>query len=140
LPSPEPTQSEQTSATTKTFDSALPTPDLDYATVTGQLVRAKNGEPVQGVVVFLEKTTEDHKVPQVLYAPPNEQPSTRTNERGVFVISDVPVDEYVVILFSPPYSPQVVTQPDGDQVMLINAKVGEVVNVGTVRVTEFQLP
>ena len=141
LPSPEPQQHQQSSLPTPTpAASTLPTPDPDAAMVTGRLVRAENGEPVVGVMAFLEQTTDDHRVPRVLYAPPNDQPRAKTDERGQFVISDVPADEYVVILYSPPYALQVITEPNGDQAMLINPRAGQATDIGTVRVTKFELP
>jgi hypothetical protein len=141
LPSPEPQQHQQSSLPTPTpAVSTLPTPDPDAAMVTGRLVRAENSEPVVGVMAFLEQTTDDHRVPRVLYAPPNDQPRAKTNEQGQFIISEVPADEYVVILYSPPYALQVITEPNGDQAMLINPKPGKVTDIGTVRVTKFELP
>lgn len=140
LPSAEPTQDEQSSPPPTAPVSVVPTPDPNSATVTGRLVRVEDGTAVVGVVAFLEQTTEDHEVPRVLYAPPNDQPRAKTDEQGDFVISGVPADEYVVILYSPPFALQVITQPDGDQPLLINAQAGEVTDVGTVRVTKFELP
>jgi hypothetical protein len=140
LPSPEPTTRQEPAATATTPISVLPTPDPNWATVTGRLVRAEDGEPVVGVMAFLEQTTEDHTVPPVLYAPPNDQPRARTNENGEFTIAEVPADEYVIILYSPPFALQVVTQSDGDQPLLINTEVGDVRSIGTIRVTEFELP
>jgi len=91
-------------------------------------------------MVFLENTTQDHKVPQTLYAPPNDQPRGVTDETGQFIISEVPDGEYAVILYSPPFALQVVTNPDGRQAMLINAKADKVINIDTVKVKKFELP
>lgn len=140
LSPPEPTASEEALPTATTAVTILPTPDPDWATVTGRLVRAETGEPLVGIVTFLERTTEEHTIPPVLYAPPNDQPSAKTTENGEFTLSEVPADEYVIILYSPPFALQVVTGPDGDQPLLINTRLGEVDDIGTIRVTEFELP
>jgi hypothetical protein len=107
--------------------------------VTGRLISAADGKPLVGVVAFLEHTTPEHNIPPVLYAPPNNQPRAKTDEEGRFVISAVPEGEYVVILFWPPFDLQVVTEADGDTPMLINIRPGKVVDIGSIRATEFQL-
>lgn len=135
--SPESTQPRQSPTAPI---SPVPTPDPDWGTVTGKLVRSEDDTPIVGVIVFLEQTTEEHGVPPVLYAPPNDQPRARTNEQGEFAISGVPSDEYVMILYSPPYAIQVVTESSANRPLLIDAKRGKVTNVGPVRVTEFELP
>lgn len=139
LPSPQPLQ-EAPKPESATFASVLPTPDPNWGTVTGRLAEAADGKPIVGLMAFLEQTTPEHNVPPVLYAPPNNQPRAKTNEDGTFIISEVPEGEYVVILFSPPFALQVVTESDGDTPMLINAQPGKVIDVGTVKVNEFQLP
>ena len=121
------------------FASPLLTPAPDWGTVTGRLVDANNGQPIHKVMVFLEPAS-DHVLPPVLYAPPNDNPRTFSDEQGYFVISDVPEGEYAVILYSPPFALQIVTHSDGERPQLITVRAGEVVDIETVKVQEFELP
>lgn len=120
------------------FVSVLPTPDPSAATVTGLLLRANNRAPYEAVMVFLERTPRENTPPGVLYAPPNDQPRAMSDASGEFIITNVPEGQYVAILYSPPFDLQLVTEPFSDEPMFINAEPGEVINIGTVSVSEFQ--
>src|SRR5512147_78849 len=79
--------------------SPVATPDMRGGIVKGRLVRQSDQRPMETMVVFLEKTTAEHAVPAMIYAPPNAQPQAVTNASGEFTITQVPDGEYVVVLF-----------------------------------------
>ena len=125
LPTPEPLM------------SVIPTPDPDWATVIGILVGSTGGQRVASTVVFLERTPREQTVPPVVYGPPNDQPSTVTDEAGRFIIPEVPDGEYVIVAFAPPFDPQVVTDPASGQPVFVMAEAGKLMDVGAVGVLDF---
>lgn len=116
------------------FASMLPTPDPNAATVVGRLEVKSDSGFVEGLIVFLERTSGSHVVPSVIYAPPNDQPRAITDATGAFVISDVPDGEYVVVIYSPPVTIQVATLLNRDQPLWVTAEAGKVIDVGIIQI------
>ncbi len=134
-----------TPETTAVFDSVLPTPtpsgdpdairltpDPNWATLTGTLIGATNGEPVPSVLLFLERTPMERRVPGVLYGPPNDQPHATTNEAGQFLITKIPEGEYVLVIYSPPLDLQIAVDPSSGEPLFITAQVGSLVELDVV--------
>lgn len=132
----QPTSSPISTPQVATFASALPTPNPDAGTIVGRLVRQFNQQPIASTVVFLEKTTPEHTVPPIIYAPPNDQPHATTNALGEFVLANVPSGEYVVIVFLPPATVEVVTDAGDNHPRLISAKSNDVIDLGNISVPE----
>ena len=136
VPAPDlqPTNSPLSTLEPITFASVLPTPDPNAATVVGRLEMTSESGFVEGLIVFLERTSESHVVPSVIYAPPNDQPRAVTDATGAFVISNVPDGEYIVVIYSPPVTIQVATLFNRDQPLLVSAQAGKVIDVGIIQI------
>lgn len=136
VPAPDlqPTHSPLSTLEPIPFASVLPTPDPNAATVVGRLEATSESGFVEGLIVFLERTSGSHVVPSVIYAPPNDQPRAVTDATGAFVISDVPDGEYVVVVYSPPTTIEVATPLDSDQPLFISAQPGKVIDIGTIKI------
>jgi hypothetical protein len=133
----DPSEPTMTSMESAILVSAVATPNPEFATVTGRLVRP-DGNPAYGVVVFLERTRGNQQLPRILYAPPNDQPQAVTSDSGEFVISEIPEGEYIVVAFLPPADLQVFTEPYSDKELFIEAKPNKVIDIGLVKMSQMQ--
>jgi len=101
-PSPTPTAATDTASTTEPLTATpevVPTPQAGLVTVTGRLVDSTSKLPYTNMVVRLA---------EVIHIEPNDpgtwmiddatSPGDYTDDQGIFIIPNVPVKEYVIVV------------------------------------------
>jgi len=97
----------------------IPTANITTGVVTGKLLSVAENEPLAYATIYLgEKLFLSNHEDYLVTLQEKSSPHAETDQTGVFVITDVPPNEYILILFSPRKSSPIIDPVSGKEVSI----------------------
>jgi hypothetical protein len=120
---------------TETF-SPPSTPPADRSAIMGQLVSARNGEPIVGVVVRLGRVFWNESETDGAFAiEAASSPSDITDQNGEFFINDFEPASYVIVAGELEGNFEVVAESDSiDDARIFKTEAGKITKAGVLRI------
>ncbi|MHB8132810.1 MAG: hypothetical protein ACYDH1_01190 [Anaerolineaceae bacterium] len=98
----------------------IPTPNSTTGVVSGKLLTLADNTPITFTSVYLgEKLFLSNGTDYLITLQEKSSPHGETDQNGVFVISDVPAGEYIILLFTPRKSTPVIDEETGKEVTVL---------------------
>lgn len=120
-------------------DTPIPQPQVGFCTVTGTLVKTRNGSvsgPITNTLLFLAPIMySDDGTFSMARLNKRTDPVFMTDEAGRFVFSDVEVKEYALI-YSSGASEFSLKDPSTNEELIINAVSDQIIDLGEVYIEE----
>jgi hypothetical protein len=134
-PLPTPTMSVSAAVEVNT-PTAIPTPRPGMGAVTGQFVDYASGKPVVERLFYLGEVSslaagEEGQDSQFVVMIPGTSLKTTSDKDGRFALLDVEPGTYVFVVWTPSDS-WVVTDPEGEENIVVIIEAGEVTDLGTI--------
>jgi hypothetical protein len=134
------TNSSEANTTSEVLAEALenaPVPEEGKTTVVGRAVSEETGEPLTDTEIWLAEVHEsDDGTSKAFAINEARSPFDFTDESGVFVMSNIEPDEYVLMIGSPYFQHYVIREEGNiDNARLWNLPPNEVYNIGEWYVT-----
>jgi hypothetical protein len=135
-------QNKTTPAPVKPTKALTPTPKKAVVTnetgaVTLQLIDVKSGRPITHKLILLSELLPVHGQYEGAYVPamdPVSSPKDESDDQGNVIISGAKPNRYAVTLLTP-VGPILLQDMDTGKDLLVEAKAGEIVNLGTKKVS-----
>jgi hypothetical protein len=97
---------------TPEIEVPIATPEPETTTVTGRVLSSTTNDPLSGVIVRLAEVVRDDDegafILDVAFSP-----GAITDEQGVFVISNIPAQEYVIVVGDVYDQYEIILEPSG---------------------------
>lgn len=114
---------------------SVPTPASTMAVIHGTILSKDTNKPPEAVFYLAANSTANTEgVPAVLAFSNQSSPRAEVTEEGEFVFRDVEPGQYAMMLWYPAKEPYFVPAADGQDYLWVNAKAGELLEMGEVLV------